>query len=303
MPATGPPGSNWRMARGATAELIAASTVFLSRDPRLAHVLPTGAAALSERFLNAAAPTRLRLVRQLARPGLRGVVNAAERAILPGIQLHYAARKRFIEDAVRTFLSTGGARVVVLGAGLDTLATRLAGEHLGVDFVEIDHPGVQDRKRRGLADVGADYLSLHPADLAGGGLPGVKPGTATFFVLEGVTMYLDEAAVAATLGASAEAGGPGSRIAWTFLAPDERGRIGFRRSRRSLVDAWLRIRREPFTWGIDAARIPAFVEPLGLRAVQIVGTEELRARYLAPAGIADPPAEGEEICVCEVTDA
>jgi O-methyltransferase involved in polyketide biosynthesis len=126
----------------------------------------------------------------------------------------------------------------------------------------------------------------------------------TFFVLEGVTMYLDEAAVAATLAACAELGGPGSRIAWTFLAPDDRGRVGFRRSRRGLVDGWLRTRREPFTWGIDADQIPNLVEPLGLRAVQVVGAKELRARYIAPAGIGHALAEGEEICVCEViTDA
>ena len=291
------------MAGSATAELIAASTVFQSGDPRLAILVPAGAAALSERFLATVAPHKLRLVRWLARPGLRGAVNGLERVILPGIQLHYAVRKRFIEDAVRSFLTSGGARVVVLGAGLDTLAIRLATQYRDVDFVEVDQPSVQNGKRRAVAGLDIRNLSLHAADLGAGALPGVAPGPPTFFVLEGVTMYLREATVAATLLSCAEVGGPGSRVAWTFMNPDHRGLIGFRHSRRALVDAWLRTGREPFIWGIEDARIPAFLRPLGLRPVTMVGAEELRARYLTPAGIGDPLAEGEEICLCEVPHA
>jgi hypothetical protein len=58
---------------------------------------------------------------------------------------------------------------------------------------------------------------------------------------------------------------------------------------------------EPFTWGIAPAAVPRFGESLGLRVLQIVGTDELRARYLTPAGIADALAEGESICLCEVS--
>src|SRR6266511_4080965 len=50
----------------ATAELIALSAVFLSGDARLGPVVPDGAAELSRRFLAAAAPGKLTLVRQLS---------------------------------------------------------------------------------------------------------------------------------------------------------------------------------------------------------------------------------------------
>jgi methyltransferase (TIGR00027 family) len=290
----------------ATAELIAQSAVFLSRDPRLAPLLPAGAAELSGRFLAAGAPSKLALVRQLSHPGVRVAVTAIERAVLPGIQLHYAVRKRFIEDAARDFLAGGGAQVVVLGAGFDTLASRLAREFPDAAFVEVDHPATQQAKRRVVDATPARNLRLHAADLTrttvGAALRGVAgfwPSTPTFFVLEGVTMYLSEAAVAATLRSCADAGGAGTRIAWTFMTPDHHGRIAFRRSRRGLVDAWLSARGEPFTWGISPAAVPAFLEPLRLRAVQIAGADELRARYLAPARIGDALAEGESICVAE----
>ena len=294
-------------APSATAELIAQSAVFLSRDPRLGPVLPDGAADLSRRFLAVGAPRKLMLIRQLSRPGLRVVVRAVERAVLPGIQLHYAVRKRFIEDAVRGFLAGGGTQVVVLGAGLDTLASRLARRFPHVDFIEIDHPATQRRKRRAIDATPARNLRLHAADLgrttvevALGCVATFRPGTPTFFVLEGVTMYLSGATVATTLQSCADAGGAGTRIGWTFMEPDARGRIAFRRSRRGLVGAWLTTTGEPFTWGIAPARVPAFLEPLGLRTMQIVDADELRARYLTPSGINDALAEGEDICVCEV---
>ena len=68
--------------------------------------------------------------------------------MLPGILLHYALRKRFIEESARAFLERGGQQLVVLGAGFDTLAARIAEERPGVVCVEVDHPATQETKRR-----------------------------------------------------------------------------------------------------------------------------------------------------------
>jgi methyltransferase (TIGR00027 family) len=303
MPRTAPD----RHRPSATAELIAMSVVYLSWDARLGSVLPAGAAAVSERFLRVTSPRRLLLVRQLSRPGARAVLRTLERAVLPGITLHYAVRKRFIEDAVGEFVAAGGRQLVVLGAGLDTLAYRLALAHPGLIAVEFDDPAGHHRKQRAVAGVPASNLHLAAGDLAGtpvgellSAVPGFRPHRPTFFVLEGVTMYLSGAGVAALLRSAAMAGGPGSRIAWTFLQPDRVGRLGFARSRRGLVNAWLASRGERFGWGIAANRLAGFLPPLGLRLVRIVGADELRARYLAPAGIDHPLATGEQICLCEV---
>lgn len=291
----------------ATAELIALSVVFLSRDARLGPVLPADAAALSELFLEVVAPRKLALARHLSRPGGRVVLRAVERLVLPGIALHYAVRKRFIEDAVLEFLAAGGGQVVVLGAGLDTLASRLAARHPDARFIEIDHPASHRRKLRAIGGVPPSNLRLAAADLdrrtVGEALDGVaafRPGTPAFFVIEGVTMYLCPTAVAAVLRSCAEVGGAGTRITWTFMKPDRHGRLAFRGSRRGLVDAWLTARGEAFTWGVAPDQIGGFLEPLGLRPTQIVGHNELRARYLTPAGINDVLAEGEGICVCAV---
>ena len=236
------------------------------------------------------------------------MVWGTEHAVLPGILLHYALRKRFIEESARAFLERGGAQLVVLGAGFDTLALRIAEERPLVTCIEVDHPGTQEAKRRALTARTSTGVNFVPADLArdrvGDALTTVRafsPDRPTFFVLEGVSMYLDEASVTRILGDCSRLGGHGSEVAWTFMTPDEHGRLAFRRSRTGLVDSWLQARGEPFTWGIRRERLDSFLSPLRLRILEVAGAATLRDRYLAPAGIQAVLAEGEECARCEKT--
>jgi O-methyltransferase involved in polyketide biosynthesis len=117
-----------------TAALIAAATVLLDRDPRYQDLVPAGAAAICARCLNGFWRNATKW---------SGLAWAAERATIPGLMLHFMLRKRWIEEAVRGALGRGCQRVVVLGAGYDTLAARLAPQFPAVRFVEIDHPATQ----------------------------------------------------------------------------------------------------------------------------------------------------------------
>jgi methyltransferase (TIGR00027 family) len=128
-----------------------------------------------------------------------------------------AARTRFFDEEVTRALDQGIDQVGIIGAGYDTRAWRLA--RPGVDFFEVDHPATQQDKRLRAPSGGPRYVA---ADLSHDGLAqllvsaGFRPGTASVFVLEGLTMYLSEDAVSATLSALAEISGPGSRIAANF---------------------------------------------------------------------------------------
>lgn len=84
--------------------------------------------------------------------------------MVPGIVAHYLVRKRRIEAAVRKALAAGASRVVVLGAGFDTLAWRLHEEFPGVEFLEIDHPATQafrDLIDLALSFGGSFFLTYH----------------------------------------------------------------------------------------------------------------------------------------------
>ncbi|HEX3528449.1 MAG TPA: class I SAM-dependent methyltransferase [Thermoanaerobaculia bacterium] len=131
--------------------------LFLSRDPRTAVLVPAEAAEAYRWFLESADPKAARLAAWAGGHALpRGLAYAAETFVIPGIMLHYAVRKLFLEDAVRAALTTssgdsGILQVVVLGAGLGTLALRLHRERPDVRFFECDHPATQRFKRQAFA--------------------------------------------------------------------------------------------------------------------------------------------------------
>ena len=84
-----------------TATLIAAATVFLAGDARVSDLVPSGAAEWCARCLEAL--SSLKTVETLSHPALRWAARLAERATVPGLLLHFMLRKRWIEEAVRSY--------------------------------------------------------------------------------------------------------------------------------------------------------------------------------------------------------
>jgi methyltransferase (TIGR00027 family) len=290
----------------ATALLIAQAMAFQARDPELARLIPPDAAAAWERFLAAADPGRARLVRRVAGAGwARALAGLGERMVIPGVRLHYAVRKMYLEDAARRAFAEGISQMVVLGAGLDPLALRLHRELPHALFLELDHPATQRVKRRALEGVetGSGFrlveldLGRSRLDEVAPAQPGWRPGADTLLVAEGLTMYLQAAEVDALFAFLREHAGPGSRFAFTFMEPQPDGRIDFPGS-TPLVRPWLRMVGEPFTWGVRREDVPAFLAARGFSLLEMAGADLLRQRYLAPAGLAGRRlAVGEYVAV------
>ena len=186
------------------------------RDPHAAALVPSRVRPLVE------AGMRSRLVREAARVASGGVVD------------HVALRTATIDEALREAVAAGCGQVVVLGAGLDARAWRLA---LGVPFFEVDHPDTQRRKAQRAPTEGApryvavDFATTRVADaLEAAGHDATVP---TAWVWEGVTMYLPDVAVRDTLAQLGERSAPGSRLVISYLAEDgvplaPAVRLGFR---------------------------------------------------------------------------
>ncbi len=288
-----------------TALLIARSTYLLSRDPELSRLVPAGAGEASRRFLEAAGVPG-RQFRLADRGWFRSLALFMERFAIPGISLHYAVRKRWLEDASRQALAEGVKQVVVLGAGLDTLALRLHREFPGALFVECDHPATQEVKRRALARWGQldPNLKLAALDLAHArpeevlaGLPEYRPEADALFIAEGLTMYLQPGEMDGLFAFLRQHAGAGSRFAFTFLEPQPDGRLSFPAA-SPFVRPWLALVGEPFTWGVRRQDLPRYLAAQGFALADLAGAEDLRQRYLAPAGLADRRlAVGEYIAV------
>lgn len=129
---------------------------------------------------------------------------AAYGAHNPHATLWMAVRTAFLDNLVRNW---DGPQVVILGAGLDTRAARLA--RTGLRFFEVDHPATQRSKRAGLSALGGypidaaqyagcDFETDDPIEcLVSAGL---NPELPTLVLWEGVVHYLSDTAIRTTLG-------------------------------------------------------------------------------------------------------
>lgn len=180
-------------------------------------------------------------------------------AAQPQMELWIAVRTAFIDRHVRHMISPacGAQQVVVLGAGLDTRAARLAAP--GVRFFEVDHPATGEHKRSEIARlsgypieavtaVACDFERDDFLDrLCACGFDAERPAA---IVWEGVTCYLTEDAVRGTLHRIATGCHPRSSVVFDTLGKKMvagSSRHEEDRDASRLVDAV----GEPVRWGID----------------------------------------------------
>jgi len=157
-------------------------------------------------------------------------------------------------------------QLVILGAGLDSRAWRLDSLKDTIVF-EVDFPASQAWKRERAASIpyqakdvrfvaiDFEHDQLAPLIRAAGFDP-TKP---SFWLWEGVTMYLRPESVSANLGAIAALSAPGSRIAFTYLRK-KNGRMP-----RSLV---LSLLGEPLRSAFSPAEITDLAKSDGWRRIQ-----------------------------------
>ncbi len=133
------------------------------------------------------------------------------------------ARTLEIDDAVRSALTP---QVVILGAGLDGRAWRMAELERSVVF-EVDHPASQ-RDKRARAErwkPAAREVRFVPVDFARDDLSaalaaaGHDPTLPTTWIWEGVVMYLDRRDIEATLRVVQARSAPSSRLIIAYHQP------------------------------------------------------------------------------------
>lgn len=296
-----------------TARMVARGVSYVARVPPWRHLVPAGAATLTQTLLVACAPAERYLLTLLERPAFRSLVMAVERWVAPGILLHFVLRKRYLEEIVTKAIEDGFRQIIVLGAGLDTLALRLHRSSPDVRFIEVDHPATQRCKRTAFDRDGSSVpgLNFHflAVDLGQSSLPDAlylcpdyDANADTLFIAEGLLMYLSEAEVLRLFAGVREAGqcAARSRFAFTFLEPQASGYSNFAHS-HPILNGWLRLRGEPFRWGIRAGELPEWLTGKGFAIQAVVPPSELRARYLDEP---TPPirTNGDLLCVAERTD-
>jgi methyltransferase (TIGR00027 family) len=224
-------------------------------------------------------------------PGLRSLVLALRERRMPGSLGSILCRTRYIDDVTKRSLQAGLDQLVILGAGFDSRAFRIAGlEHVRV--FEVDLPGARDLKRVRLEKVlgavpenvtliGMDFDRQHLAQVLGAA--GFQTGVRTLFTWEGVTQYLTGEAVKGTLEFVSSISGEGSAIVFTYV---RRGIIDGS-DRPEWFGSFLSLASRigsPFLFGLDRAELGQYLCDCGLELVEDVGAAEYQDRYLKPLG-------------------
>jgi methyltransferase (TIGR00027 family) len=266
---------------------------------------PPGRRLVDDDLAGALLPMGMRILVGATRwPLLRRLLIAASERSGPGLWTNMACRKHYIDD--KLFESIGSIdTVVILGAGLDSRAYRLA-RRTPIPVFEVDLPVNIARKRAAVRRVfGAPPASVHlvPVDFETDDLAAVlaRHGYAatdrTFFAWEGVTQYLTADAVRTMFEFLARAA-PGSRLVFTYVREDFI-------DGRSMYDApglYRRMRQRSQLWrfGLMPADVPAFLADYGWRVIEQAGPDYLLEHYVRPAGRDLPASQIEWSAYAEI---
>lgn len=199
------------------------------------------------------------------------------------------ARTKHMDSILEEAGKNGIKQMVNLGAGYDSRAYRYHTSMPDVRFFEIELPWmVVEKKRRVKEILGEvpDYVTYVPIDFNTQTIPeelakaGYDPSLKTLFLWEGVTYYISEAAVEATLQFIRDQSAPGSSVVFDYMA---RGAIkgdwkNYPDTRR--LSFWVKYRGEPFVFGIPEEQEKQWVEQRGLKVISDLGREDLEEKYL-----------------------
>jgi|HubBroStandDraft_5_1064220.scaffolds.fasta_scaffold79197_1 methyltransferase (TIGR00027 family) len=200
--------------------------------------------------------------------------------------LHFAGRSCFAENAAEAALGKGVKQVVILGAGYDTYAYRCKAKPDTLIF-EVDQSATQLRKLERLARAGIPIpqtLTFVSVDFEHEALAdqlieaGCDPALPSLFVWLGVTYYLAEDSVAATLRYVGSL--PAAEIVFDYINPlpedlsPEAKAIVESMSRR-IADLG-----EPIRTRLDTGALHADMKTFGLYVVEDLAPSDIFNRFL-----------------------
>jgi methyltransferase (TIGR00027 family) len=248
-----------------TSLLVAAARAFGSRDPdegvRNPDLLADRLIGPEERALISEHPISQGLEQDYAEASQNPAI-----AMLVGMMI---VRTRFIDEALKRAVERGATQIVVLGAGFDTRAYRF--QHLLKDchVIEADSVATQEyKKQRVKAALGEVPLHVTYArvDFANDDISqvlkaaGLREGTRTFYIWEGVSMYLPELSAREILRMVASHSAPGSSIVLDYTSSlGLQAFKAFPQGPVGMAAGW----GEPWIFGVPDANGNGFFRELG----------------------------------------
>lgn len=266
-----------------TSILTAAARAFGSREPDVSVRNPDW---LAERLIG---PAELALIADhpISTALDRDFQEAISDPDVFGFTWLMLVRTRFIDELMERAIRGGATQLVILGAGFDTRAHRFAELLKDASVIEIDYSTTQEYKKRRVEAVlgGAPANVVYaPIDFARESLrdvlrnAGFQPRRKTYYLCEGVSMYVPEEGIKQTLRAIAAESAPGSTLLMEYL-----NRGGLELLKRYPIGMiknafdW----GEPFVFGVPDGQDREFFLEAGLELGEAlkIGSPESVKRY------------------------
>jgi methyltransferase (TIGR00027 family) len=189
----------------------------------------------------------------------------------------HTMRTKFVDEHLLKAVEAGAVQVVNLGAGFDSRAYRFEDALRDVKVFELDYPPTQAHKRRRVAQViGPPPCNViyAPIDFSRQDLGsvlqsvGYEDDRRTFFIWEGVTMYISEDAVLDVLRYIANNAPSGSAVAFDYFPRSRLDKVPRLSEAERATQNELKDLGEPWIFGIPDGMAPQFVKGAGLDLVE-----------------------------------
>jgi methyltransferase (TIGR00027 family) len=206
----------------------------------------------------------------------------------PGFPGGVVARTRYIDDLLHSRIEDGIKQLVILGAGYDTRSYRFDALK-SIKVFEVDNPDTQCYKISTIektfgfrpnhivyvpVDFNKELLSPRLSEA------GFDRTLKTFFIWEGVTMYLTSDAVDEILALVAGNSGPGSSIYFDYMLQSVLdGRCDLPEAKNVRKGSFRGDGKEAYTFGIEDGTIEDFLSKRGFFQILDMKSEQLKKKY------------------------
>ncbi len=217
------------------------------------------------------------------------------RKFTPGGFEYVLARTAFFDDQLLNAVEKGAKQIVILGAGFDTRAYRFVEQCSACKIIELDITTTQNRKKKCLQDVDIAIpknLTFAPINFNLESLfevlqqAGYDNEAKTVFLWEGVSMYLEKAAVDATLQFVGACKNRESLLVFDYIASIAESDVDKYYGVKTWSDTWARYRQaEPFKFTIDDTQLESYLDEMGLSIETHFNEREIEENYLPKASL------------------
>jgi methyltransferase (TIGR00027 family) len=200
------------------------------------------------------------------------------------------SRARYTEDTLEEAFRQGVKQYVILGAGMDTFAFRRPEMLEELEVFEVDYPSTQKFKLHRLAELGWKHpAKLHfiPIDFTKESLvtalmrsSSYDPKIKTFFSWFGVTPYLPQKDVLATLRFIADVAPVGSSLVFDYIDTDAFIPDKLSPQMRELLEYLSKIGEPLESNGFNPSNLAEELASLGFQLYEDLSPKDIEKRYL-----------------------